>query len=313
MKLFIQIPAFNEAEFLPQTIACLPRNVEGFDEVLWLVVDDGSEDGTAEVALSCGVDYVVSHPRNMGLAAAFSFGLAECLRLGADVIVNTDADNQYDAAGIPSLVEPILCGRADLVIGERPISKINEFSRSKKFLQRLGSKVVSIFSGTEVKDAASGFRAFSRAAAERLRVFGRYTYTLETLVQAGWESLSVTSVPIDVNPANRKSRLVKSVPSYVLKSASAIIRSFALYKPFRFFFLIGMVPLSFGGLLLLRWALLFFLLNSGGGHLVSLIVGGVLVLFGISFVITAFLADLISSNRRLISDILHQVKYKRPG
>lgn len=311
MKLFIQIPAFNEAEFLPQTIACLPREVEGFDEVHWLVIDDGSEDGTAEVAFSCGVDYVVSHTRNMGLAAAFTSGLSECLRLGADVIVNTDADNQYDARGIPSLVTPILGGEADLVVGERPISKIQEFSRIKKLLQKLGSKVVRIFSGTDVKDAASGFRAFSRTAAERLRVFGRYTYTLETLVQAGWESLLVSSVPIDVNPANRKSRLVKSIPRYIFKSASAIIRSFALYKSFRFFSILGMIPLSLGAILLARWALLFFVLNSRGSHLVSLIVGGVLILFGVSFVVTAFLADLLSANRRILSDIYHELKYGR--
>ncbi|HEY3486039.1 MAG TPA: glycosyltransferase family 2 protein, partial [Ilumatobacteraceae bacterium] len=241
-KLVIQIPCFDEEGTLPATVADRPRQVPGFDVVEWLVVDDGSSDRTSEIARELGVDHVVRHPRNRGLAAAFLTGLDAALRAGADVIVNTDADNQYDASGIPALVAPIADGRADIVVGERPIESIPEFSGIKKRLQRIGSWVVRKFSSTDITDAASGFRAFTRDAAMRMQVFGKYTYTLETLVQAGSEGLAVVSVPINVNPQTRESRLVKSTRQYVMRSAQTIIRSFALYRPFRFFFVIGLVP-----------------------------------------------------------------------
>jgi glycosyltransferase involved in cell wall biosynthesis len=219
LKLVIQIPCFNEEATLPLTVADLPREVAGFDVVEWLVIDDGSTDRTVEVARSLGVDHVISHDHNRGLAAAFLTGLDGALRRGADVIVNTDADNQYSASSIPALVAPVLSGEAQMVVGERPIESIDDFSRTKKWLQRGGTAVVRRFSGTDVRDAASGFRAYGRDAAMQMQVFGRYTYTMETIIQAGWSGLAVTSVPVAVNPKTRESRLVKSVPQYVMRSA----------------------------------------------------------------------------------------------
>ena len=250
VKLIIQIPCFNEEETLPLTVADLPREVPGVDIVEWLVDRRRQQRRTVEVARSLGVDHIVSHPHNRGLAAAFMTGLDACLRAGADVIVNTDADNQYQGSSIPDLVAPVLSGDAEMVVGERPIETIDDFSRTKKLLQRLGSSVVRRFSGTGVRDAASGFRAYSRDAAMRVQVFGRYTYTMETIVQAGWNGVAITSVPIGVNPKTRESRLVKSTSRYIWRSSQSIIRSFALYKPFRFFFLIGFVPFVIGMLLL---------------------------------------------------------------
>ena len=302
MKLVIQIPCFNEEQTLPLTVADLPREVPGFDVVEWLVVDDGSSDRTAEVARELGVHHVVCHTRNRGLAAAFLTGLDAGLRAGADVIVNTDADNQYDASGIPALTRPVLDGRADLVVGERPIESIPEFSGMKKRLQRLGSWVVRKFSHTDIKDAASGFRAFSREAAMRMQVFGRYTYTLETIVQAGWEGLTVTSVPIGVNPQTRESRLVKSTAQYVRRSAQTIIRSFALYRPFRFFFLVGLLPFLLGAVLLGRWLVLFLVEDPYRSRIPSLVVGSMCVLVAVQIWVVAFLADLSAASRRLLSE-----------
>jgi glycosyltransferase involved in cell wall biosynthesis len=303
MKLIIQIPCFDEEETLPLTVADLPREVPGFDVVEWLVIDDGSRDRTAEVARSLGVDHVVRHRRNRGLAAAFLTGLDAALRAGADVIVNTDADNQYDAAGIPSLTRPVLDGLADIVVGERPIESIAEFSGMKKRLQRLGSSVVRRFSHTDIRDAASGFRAFNREAAMRMQVFGRYTsYTLETLVQAGWEGLTVTSVPIGVNPQTRESRLVKSTGQYVRRSAQTIIRSFALYRPFRFFFYVGMLPFVLGAVLLGRWLVLYLVEDEYHSRIPSLVVGAVCVLVAVQIWVVAFLADLSAASRRLLSE-----------
>jgi glycosyltransferase involved in cell wall biosynthesis len=302
MKLIIQIPCFDEEETLPLTLADLPREVPGFDVVEWLVIDDGSRDRTAEVARSLGVDHVVQHRRNRGLAAAFLTGLDTALHAGADVIVNTDADNQYDATGIPSLTRPVLEGIADIVVGERPIESISEFSGMKKRLQRLGSSVVRRFSHTDIKDAASGFRAFNREAAMRMQVFGRYTYTLETLVQAGWEGLTVTSVPIRVNPQTRESRLVKSTGQYVRRSAQTIIRSFALYRPFRFFFYVGLLPFTLGAVLLGRWLLLYFLEEEYRSRIPSLVVGAVCLLVAVQIWVVAFLADLSAATRRMLSE-----------
>ncbi|MGB5584186.1 MAG: glycosyltransferase family 2 protein, partial [Gammaproteobacteria bacterium] len=239
MKLIIQIPCFNEAETLAITLADLPREVPGFDQVEWLIIDDGSTDDTVKVALDNGVDHVVRHPRNQGLAQGFMNGLDACLSHGADVIVNTDADNQYNAEDIPALVAPILEGKAEIVVGARPIKTIEHFSPAKKLLQKLGSWVVRAASQADIPDAPSGFRAMSRNAAQRLMVFNDYTYTLETIIQAGQKNMAITSVPIRVNEDLRPSRLVKSIPSYIKRSIGTIIRIFIIYRPFRFFVTIG--------------------------------------------------------------------------
>ena len=303
-KLIIQIPCLNEESTLPATIADLPRQVTGFDIVEWLVIDDGSSDSTVEVAKQLGVDHIVSHNRNRGLAAAYMTGLKMSLNLGANVIVNTDADNQYDAQFIGDLTAPVLNGDADMVVGERPIEQVEEFSKVKKILQRFGSRVVRAFSGTEVKDAASGFRAVSREAALRLRVFGRYSYTMETLVQAGWEGLTVVSVPIGVNPKTRESRLVKSIPTYVFRSATTIVRTFILYKPFRFFMFLAATPMFFGAALCMRWIALYFLSESYSSRLPSLIAGVLSLIVALIICATAILADLIAANRRILSEQL---------
>lgn len=303
VKLIIQIPCFNEEETLPMTVRDLPREVPGIDIVEWLVIDDGSSDRTVEVARELGVDHIVSHGRNRGLAAAFMTGIDACLRAGADVIVNTDADNQYQGSSIPDLVEPVLAGRADMVVGERPIDDIDDFSRIKKVLQRVGSSVVRRFSGTGVQDAASGFRAYRRDAAMRVQVFGRYTYTMETIVQAGWNGIAIESVPIGVNPKTRESRLVKSSARYVWRSAQAIIRSFALYKPFRFFFLVGLVPFLLGAALLLRWLLLYLFEEDYTSRVPSLLAGIGLVVVAAQIWAVAFLADLQAANRRVLEEL----------
>jgi glycosyltransferase involved in cell wall biosynthesis len=303
VKLIIQIPCFNEEETLPMTVADLPREVPGIDTVEWLVIDDGSTDRTVEVARQLGVDHVVSHAHNRGLATAFVTGLDACLRAGADIIVNTDADNQYQGTSIPDLVEPVLAGRADMVVGERPIADIDDFSRTKKFLQRVGSTVVRRFSGTGVKDAASGFRAYSRDAAMRVQVFGKYTYTMETIVQAGWNGIAVESVPIGVNPKTRESRLVTSSARYVWHSAQAIVRSFALYKPFRFFFLLGLVPFLLGVLVMIRWLALYVFEDEYTSRVPSLLGGIGLIVVGAQFWAVAFLADLQAASRRVAEDL----------
>jgi glycosyltransferase involved in cell wall biosynthesis len=299
----IQIACLDEAETLPATIADLPTSLPGVGRLEYLVVDDGSTDETVRVARDCGVHHIVSHDRNRGLAAAFLTGLDHALRLGADVVVHTDADNQYAGADVAKLVEPVLAGRADLVVGERPIESIEGFSRTKKLLQRVGSRVVRFFSGTEVRDAASGFRAMSREAALRLHVFGRYTYTMETLIQAGWEGLTVTSVPISVNPATRPSRLVRSIPQYLWRSSQAIVRAFVLYKPFRFFALLGAVPMLLGVALLARWLLLYAIEDEYTSRLPSLLTGIGCVLVAVQLWAVAFLADLQAANRRLVADV----------
>lgn len=303
MKLIIQIPCFNEEETLPETLADLPRDVPGFDAVEWLVIDDGSADRTAEVATELGVDHVVRISENRGLAHAFLTGLDAALRAGADVVVNTDADNQYDGSCIPDLVEPIVAGRADLVVGERPIESVDDFSPLKKRLQRIGSGTVRMFSGTTVRDAASGFRAFARRAAIRTQVFGKYSYTMETLVQAGWEGMRVVGVPVRVNPATRPSRLVKSIPRYIWRSGTAIVRAFALYKPFRFFFGLGLLPFLFGLGLVGRWFYLQTFTDDVASRVPSLVGAAVLLLLAVQLWILGLLADLLSANRRLLSEV----------
>jgi glycosyltransferase involved in cell wall biosynthesis len=301
-KLIIQIPCYNEAETLAITLADLPRKVDGFDTVEWLIIDDGSADDTAEIALANGVDHVVRHTRNRGLAYAFMTGLDAGLKHGADVIVNTDADNQYQAADIPALALPVLQGHADMVIGSRPIAEIEHFSPIKKMLQKLGSWVVRVTSRTDVADAPSGFRAISRQAAQQMVVFNNYTYTLETIIQAGRKNMRVLSVPIHVNGDLRPSRLVKSIPSYLRRSILTIIRIFVVYQPARFFGAIALVLFGLGLLLGLRF-LYFWLADEGQGHVQSVVLAGVLLTMGFQSLLVAFLADVIAANRRLLEDI----------
>jgi glycosyltransferase involved in cell wall biosynthesis len=308
MKLFIQIPCYNEGETLAIALADLPRDVLGFDTVEWLIIDDGSHDETLEVALANGVDHVVRHTRNQGLARAFMTGLDACLRLGADVIVNTDADNQYNADDIPALTGPILDGRADIVIGARPIEMIQHFSLAKKLLQKLGSWVVRVASQTDVPDAPSGFRAISRAAAQRLMVFNDYTYTLETIIQAGQKNMAITSVPIRVNEDLRPSRLVKSIPSYIKRSIVTIVRIFIIYRPFRFFGTIGAALFGTGFLIGLRF-LWNYLGGEGEGHVQSLILASVLLGMGFQTLLIAFMADLLSANRKLLEDVRFKTSF----
>ena len=307
MKLIIQIPCYNESETLAIALNALPREVPGFEKVEWLIVDDGSLDDTVRVARENGVDHVVSHTRNQGLARGFMNGLDACLRLGADVIVNTDADNQYNADDIPKLTLPILENRADIVVGARPIETIEHFSLVKKFLQKLGSWVVRVASKTDIPDAPSGFRAMSRAAAQRMMVFNDYTYTLETIIQAGQRDMAITSVPIRVNEDLRPSRLVKSIPSYIKRSIITIIRIFVVYRPFRFFGSIGVVLFSAGFLIGLRF-LWFFMQGNGDGHVQSLILAGTLMLMGFITLLVAFVADLLAANRKLLEDIRYIIK-----
>lgn len=301
-KLIIQMPCYNEAETLAVALADLPRSVPGFDRVEWLVIDDGSTDDTVGVARANGVDHIVCHPGNRGLAHAFMTGINACLGLGADVIVNTDADNQYVAADIPLLTRPVLDGRADMVIGARPISEIGHFSPAKKLLQKLGSWVVRVTSKTDVADAPSGFRAISRTAAQQFVVFNNYTYTLETIIQAGRKNMRVESVPIRVNGDLRPSRLVKSIPSYIKRSIFTIVRIFVVYQPARFFGSIAAVLLLAGFLIGLRF-LYHYLTGDGSGRVQSLILAGALLTMGFQSVLVAFLADVIAANRRLLEDI----------
>jgi len=305
-KLIIQIPCFNEEQTLGVTLKALPRTVEGFDVVEWLVIDDGSRDRTVEVALEHGVDHVVRVPTNRGLANGFRTGLRACVQLGADVIVNTDADNQYSAEDIPTLVKPINEGRADIVVGARPIATTAHFSWRKKLLQFLGSFVVRTASTTPVADAPSGFRAITREVAKRLNVFSDYTYTLETIIQAGHQRLRVVSVPIRTNADLRPSKLLKSISSYVRFSAITIIRTFVAYKPFRFFGVPGLVSLAAAAALGGRF-IYFWLTDGGSGHVQSLILTAILATGGIFLVLLALIADLISVNRKLLEKVDHRL------
>jgi glycosyltransferase involved in cell wall biosynthesis len=307
MKLIIQIPCYNEAQTLPVTLGELPRKVEGFESVQWLIINDGSTDNTIEVAKASGVDHVVSFAKNQGLARAFMAGLDACLKLGADVIVNTDADNQYNAKDICLLVKPILDGRAELVVGARPIDEIKHFPFVKKQLQRLGSWVVRLASKTGIPDAPSGFRAMSREAALRLNVFNEYTYTLETIIQAGQKNMAIVSVPVRVNEDLRPSRLVKSIPSYIMRSVMTIVRMFVVYRPFRFFFTIGALLFSGGVVIGLRF-LYYFFLDGGEGHVQSLILASILLGIGFQTILVAFVADLLAVNRRLMEDIQYRLR-----
>jgi len=312
MKLIIQIPCYNEKDTLPITLADLPRQVEGFDSIEWLVVDDGSTDGTPEVARSLGVDHIVSLPHNRGLARAFAAGLDASLRLGADVIVNTDGDNQYRGAGVADLVVPILRGEAEIVVGDRRTASIPHFSPMKKWLQRLGSRVVSWTAGIDVPDATSGFRAMSREAALRTNVFGTYTYTLETIIQAGKKGIPIVSVPVETNPMLRESRLIRSIPRYVSRSASMILRIFLMYEPLRSFFLLGSILLLLGSALVVRF-LYFFALGEGQGHVQSLLLASILIVISFLVYLLGLLGDLVARNRHLSEEVLYRLRRQELG
>ena len=307
MKLIIQIPCYNEAATLPETIRELPKRVEGFSTVELAVIDDGSTDDTSAIARQLGVQHVVRLPRNRGLAHAFAVGLQTSLELGADAIVNTDGDNQYRGSCVVDLVSPILKGEADMVVGDRQIDTIGHFSTSKKTLQKLGSWVVRWASGTDVPDATSGFRALSREAALQLSVFSSYTYTLETIIQAGKKGLAVLSVPVGTNERRRDSRLIQSVPKYVVRSAVTILRIFLMYEALRVFFGMGSLPLVAGLSLLVRFGY-FFLIGQGQGHVQSLVVAAILIVVAFQTFLLGLLADLIARNRRLHEEILYRVR-----
>jgi glycosyltransferase involved in cell wall biosynthesis len=301
-KLVIQIPCYNEEETIGKTLGFLPRFVPGFDIVEWLIIDDGSSDNTVEVARRHGADHIVSLPHNHGLARAFMCGIEACLKVGADVIVNTDADNQYDASSIPDLTRPILEGKAQIVVGARPIMEIEQFSMIKKVLQRFGSYIVKLASRTAVPDAPSGFRAMHRDAALRLYVFNDYTYTLETIIQAGRNGIPISSVPIRVNRTERPSRLVKSIPAYIRRSILTIFRIFILYKPLRFFLLLGSL-LLIPGLVVSGRFLMYFFKDGGEGHVQSLILAAILIVTAVIFYIAGILSDLIAANRVLLEEV----------
>lgn len=309
MKLIIQIPCYNEAATLAATLAALPRAVPGFAAVEWMVIDDGSTDDTARVARENGADHVVRHTRNQGLARAFMTGIQESIRLGADIIVNTDADNQYNAEDIPLLTRPILGGQADMVVGARDTDRIQHFSPGKKLLQKLGSWVVRMASKTNVRDATSGFRAFSADAARQLVVFSDYTYTLETIIQAGQKKMAILSVPVRVNADLRPSRLMKSIPSYVMKSVGTIVRIFIVYRPFRFLGSIGMIMFGAGFLIGVRFLILY-LNHQGKGHTQSLVLASILLGMGFQMLLIAVIADLLSVNRKLLEEIRCQARRK---
>jgi len=307
MKLVIQIPCYNEEPTLAIALAELPKEIDGIDEIQILIIDDGSSDKTIEVAKQNGVKDFVILPNNLGLAKAFSAGLAKAIELGADIIVNTDADNQYCAQDMEKLIKPILENLADIVIGARPIENIKHFSFIKKGLQKLGSRVMRLVSSTKIADATSGFRAFSRDAALRINIFDNYTYTLETIIQAKAKGLEIISVPVRVNAELRKSKLIKNIFDYIKRSIFTMMRMFIVYRPFRFFALIGLIFLIPGILLGARF-LYFYLNHAGSGHVQSLILSAVLILTGVQTGLIAVLADLLSINRKLLEDIQTKVK-----
>ena len=307
MKLIIQIPCYNEAETLTIALDDLPKHIDGIDEIEYLIINDGSKDDTVEVARKWGVNYIVNFKKNKGLAKGFMAGLDACLRNGADIIVNTDADNQYCGEDIEKIVRPILEGKTDIVIGERPIDQTKHFSPLKKKLQHLGSWVVRIASDSDIPDAPSGFRAFSREAAMRLNVTNEYTYTLETIVQAGREKIPMTSVPIRTNRELRPSRLFHSMMGYVKKSMLTIIRAFIMYKPLKFFTILGTIPFLIGVGIGVRYLVLL-AYGAQGGHVQSLILSSILILMGFMTIVIGLQADIIASNRKLLEDIQYRIK-----
>lgn len=307
MKLIIQIPCYNESETLEVALNDLPKKLDGIDQIEYLIINDGSKDNTVEVARNWGVHHVVSFTQNKGLAKGFMAGLDECLRQGADIIVNTDADNQYCAEDIQKLIQPILDGKADYVVGARPIDETEHFSFIKKKLQHLGSWAVRKASSTNIPDAPSGFRALSREAAMRINVVNDYTYTLETIVQAGREKLAITSVPIRTNEELRPSRLFKSIWGYVKKSMVTILRAYMMYKPLKFFTFLMIPPTAVGSIYILRY-FYYVLMGTSSGHVQSLILACMLIIIGFLTFMIGLVADVISANRRLLQDTQYHVR-----
>jgi glycosyltransferase involved in cell wall biosynthesis len=308
-KLIIQIPCLNEAATLPATLADLPRSVPGIDVIETLVIDDGSRDGTADVARRCGVDHVVRMTRNKGLAAAFAAGIDASLKHGADFIVNTDADNQYGGHEIANLLAPLLRGEADIVIGDRNIAELQHMSWRKRQLQRLGSWVVRQVSNTTVPDTTSGFRAYTREAALRMTIVSEFSYTLETIIQAGKKRMAIAHVPITTNPRTRDSRLFDSIFSYIKRSSATIVRIYAMYEPLKVFTYLGIVLFSLGLLLSLRFLYAYFTGFTGGGRYVqSLIISAVLMIVGFYTALIGLVADLISANRKLLEDVVYRIR-----
>lgn len=312
MKLIVQIPCYNEEGTLPQTVADIPRDIEGIDVVEVLIIDDGSSDRTIEVAREIGVDHIVINKKNMGLARTFRNGVEACLKLGADIIVNTDGDNQYRGADIAKLVQPILAGRADIVIGDRQTSKIQHFSPLKKTLQRVGSTVVRRLAGIEAPDAVSGFRAWSRDAAIRTNVVSSFSYTVETIIQAGKKNMAVESVAIGTNAKTRESRLFKSIPKFIERQVTTILRMYTMYQPLRVFFTIGATLSLLGAIPVIRFIYLY-LVGQGDGHIQSLVLGGVLLMMGFLSFLAGVVADLINFNRQLLEMTLEKVRRMELG
>jgi len=307
LKLIIQIPCFNEEHTLPETVNDLPAEIEGIDKIEVLIIDDGSTDRTVEVAKELNVDHIIQNKNNRGLARSFRKGLDACLGLGADIIVNTDGDNQYAGWDIPKLVRPIVEGKAEIVIGDRQTHKIKHFSTLKKFLQKLGSMVVRQLSGTDIPDVVSGFRAISRDAALKLNIISPYSYTIEMVIQAGKKNMAIAHVPVAINPKTRDSRLFKSIPSFIGRQLSSMIRMYSMYEPLRVFFYIGLTLIIIGVLPIVRF-LFFYFSGDGAGHLQSLILGGVLLIIGFITFMIGLVADLISFNRQLTEITLEKIR-----
>ena len=307
MKLIVQIPCYNEEETLPQTVGDIPRRIDGIDEVEILIIDDGSTDRTVEVAKEIGVDHIVRNTCNKGLAQTFLVGLDASLRLGADIIVNTDGDNQYKGQDIPKLIDPILKGEADIVIGDRQTDKIPHFSLTKKKLQKLGSFIVRILSKTDVPDAVSGFRALSRETAMQMNIVSSFSYTIETIIQAGKKNLAVASVHVGTNPKTRESQLFKSIPKYLEHSATTIVRMYTMYQPLKVFFYIGCLCILAGMVPSIRF-LTYYFMGQGSGHIQSLIFAAILFISGFQVLMIGLVADVISFNRKLIEETLLRVR-----
>ena len=307
MRVIIQIPCYNEKDILPLTVRDLPTSLPGVDELQLLVVDDGSTDRTVEVARQLGVHHIVRHSRNLGLARAFLTGMEAALKAGADVIVNTDADNQYLGQDIARLIQPILEGRADIVVGDRGVGTVEHFSPLKRLLQRLGSRVVGLASGSAVPDATSGFRALSRQAALRTIVYSEYSYTLETLIQAGSRRMAVVYVPIRTNPRTRKSRLMRNLPEYLVNSTVTILRAYTMYRPLRVFSAIGGLMILIGAAIGVRF-LFYYLSGQGMGHVQSLILAAILTIVGFQVCLIGLIADLVGFNRKILEETLYRVR-----